>query len=166
VILSGFGREEDVVIDLVGARELVTGVNTQAPHYFYMYASVIYNLNLWLPFTEFEMSSLSALNVAPSQLHPNSWAFVKAFELLCLGLDLEPRLGVFFYFYHIKSLFSEKQVSISSQPNKGLFTLYSFNFKNYKDTFFRVRCSPQLPDLMFDAGGNPLFPFIGPKIPV
>jgi hypothetical protein len=69
-----------------------------------MYASVVEHLNLWLPFTEFELALLNALNVAPTQLHPNGWAFVKAFELVCLGLDLEPRLGVFFHFYHIKSL--------------------------------------------------------------
>jgi hypothetical protein len=124
-----------------------------------MYASVVENLNLWLPFTDFELAILNALNVAPTQLHPNSWAFVKAFELVCLGLDLEPRLGVFFHFYQIKSLFPGKQVSISSQPNRGLFSLYASNFKNYKDTFFRVSCGPCLPDLMYNAGGSPLFPF-------
>jgi hypothetical protein len=159
VMLSGSGREGDVVISPVGSTELVTRVNTQAPHYFYMYASVVENLNLWLPFTDFELALLNALNVAPTQLHPNSWAFVKAFELVCLGLDLEPRLGVFFHFYYIKSLFPGKQVSISSQPNRGLFSLYASNFKNYKDTFFRVSCGPCLPDLMYDAGGKPLFPF-------
>ncbi|KAK2368548.1 hypothetical protein QL285_081735 [Trifolium repens] len=157
VMLSGSGREGDVVIDPVGNRELVTGVNTQTPHYFYMYASVVEHLNLWLPFTEFELALLNALNVAPTQLHPNGWAFVKAFELVCLGLDLEPRLGVFFHFYHIKSLSPGKQVSISSQPNRGLFSLHASNFKNYKDTFFRVRCGSRLPDLMFDVGGNPQF---------
>jgi hypothetical protein len=66
VMLSGSGREEDVVIDPVGSKELVTGVNTQVPHYFYMYASVVENLNLWLPFTEFELALLNALNVAPT----------------------------------------------------------------------------------------------------
>jgi hypothetical protein len=111
VILSGSGREEDVVIDPVGSKELVTGVR------------------------------------------------LRAFELVCLGLDLEPRLGVFFHFYQIKSLFPGKQVSISSQPNRGLFSLYASNFKNYKDTFFCVRCGPRLPDLMYNAVGSPLFPF-------
>jgi hypothetical protein len=47
VMLSGSGREGDVVIDPVGSKELVTGVNTQAPHYFYMYASWLPSLN-WL----------------------------------------------------------------------------------------------------------------------
>jgi hypothetical protein len=41
----------------------------------------------------------------------------------------------------------------------GLFTLYASNFKNYKDTFLRVRCGPRLHHLMFDSEGNHLFPF-------
>jgi hypothetical protein len=157
--ISGSGKEEDVIVDAVMERELVKTVNTRVPHYFYMYASVINNLNLWLPFTSFEFAVLQALNVAPSQLHPNSWAFVKAYELVCLGLGLEPRLGVFFHFYYIKSLLVGKLVSLSSQPNRGLFTLYASNFKNFRNTFFRVRCGPQLPDLMFDKDEVSLFPF-------
>jgi hypothetical protein len=142
-----------------GGGELVTTVNTHAPHYFYMYASVITNLNLWFPFTNFEFAILQALNVAPSQLHPNSWAFVKAYELVCLGLGLEPRLGVFFHFYYVKSLSVGKLVSLSSQPNRSLFTLYASHVKNFRNTFFRIRCGPHLSDLMFDKDGNPLFPF-------
>ncbi|MCH86279.1 hypothetical protein A2U01_0007133 [Trifolium medium] len=80
-----------------------------------------------------------------SQLHPNSWAFVKAFEIVCLGLDLNPSVDVFFSFYHIKSLSPGKLVSISSQPNRGLFTLF---VPTYHDTFFRMRCGPNLPDLI------------------
>jgi hypothetical protein len=41
----------------------------------------------------------------------------------------------------------------------GLFTLYASNFKNYKDTFLRVRGGPRLHDLMFDSEGDCLFPF-------
>jgi hypothetical protein len=135
------------VTDPVGDQELVMRVNTQE------------NLNLSLPFTNFELMLLNALNVAPTQLHPNGWAFVRAFELVCLGRDLEPRLGVFSHFYHVKSLFVGKPVSISSQPNMGLFTLYASNFKNYKDTFLRVRGGPRLSDLMFNSEGHRLFPF-------
>jgi hypothetical protein len=70
--ISGSGKEEDVIVDAMMERELVKTMNTRVPHYFYMYASVINNLNLWLPFTSFEFAVLQALNVAPSQLHPNS----------------------------------------------------------------------------------------------
>jgi hypothetical protein len=158
MMLSDSGREEDVVTEPVCNNELVTRVNTQTPHYFYMYTKVMENLNLSLPFIDFELAIMNVLNVAPTQLHPNGWAFVRAFELVCLGLDLEPRLGVFFYFYHVKSISYGKPVSISSQPNLGLFTLYASNFKNYKDTFLRIRSGPCLPDLMFDPEGNRLFP--------
>ncbi|GAU32940.1 hypothetical protein TSUD_153570 [Trifolium subterraneum] len=46
-----------------------------------------------------------------------------------------------------------------SQPNRGLFTLYASNFKNYQDTFLRLRGGPKLPDLMYDSEGKRLFPF-------
>jgi hypothetical protein len=157
--ISGSGKEDDIVVEAVTGEELVTSVNTQVPHYFYMYSSVIENLNLWFPFTTFEFALLRALNVAPSQLHPNSWAFVKAYEIVSLGLGLEPRLGIFFYFYYVKSLSAGKLVSLSSQPNRGLFTLYASHVKSFRNTFFRIRCGPNLPDLMFDKDGCPLFPF-------
>ncbi|GAU36113.1 hypothetical protein TSUD_277250 [Trifolium subterraneum] len=50
-------------------------------------------------------------------------------------------------------------ISISSQPNKGRFSLYASNFKNYRDTFVRFRCGEGFPELMFDVSGNRLFPF-------
>ncbi|PNX80047.1 hypothetical protein L195_g036042 [Trifolium pratense] len=78
VKLSGSGDKSGIITEPEG--EFVTTVNTNPPHYFYMYTSVIQLLNIWLPFTPFEVSMLRTLNVAPSQLHPNSWAFIKAFE--------------------------------------------------------------------------------------
>jgi hypothetical protein len=114
VKLCGGGADEcQIIVDPVGEGELVTTKNTVEPHYFYMYASVIQALNLWFPLTSFEGTVLRVLNVAPSQLQPNSWAFVKAFELICHGLGLEPSVGVFFSFYQVKSLTPGKLVSIS-----------------------------------------------------
>ncbi|MCH79874.1 hypothetical protein A2U01_0000635 [Trifolium medium] len=159
VMLSGSGDESGVITESVGAGELVTTVNTIEPHYFYMYTALISVLNLWFPFIAFEISMLKTLNVAPSKLHPNGWAFIKAFEIACLGFELEPSVGVFFSFYHIKSLTPNTLVSISSQPNRGRFNLFASNFKNYKDNFLRFHCGTQLPDLMFNELVKPLFPF-------
>ncbi|MCH79616.1 zinc finger protein [Trifolium medium] len=151
--------ESQIIVEPMGEEELVTTVNGEEPHYFYMYDDVIRTFNLWFPFTGFEDTVLRILNIAPSQLHPNSWTFVKAFEIVCMGLGVEPRLGVFFSFYQVKSLTPGKMVSLSSLPNKGLFTLFASNFKNYQDTFFRMRHGPQLPTLMYDGEGGRLFPF-------
>ncbi|GAU51379.1 hypothetical protein TSUD_413120 [Trifolium subterraneum] len=124
-----------------------------------MYANVIQTLNLWFPLTIFEDTILRLLNVVPSQFHPNSWAFVKGYELLCYALDLEPSLGVFFSFYQVKSLTPGRLVSVCAQPNKGLFKLFASNFKNYQDSFFRVRYGPGLHSLIYDTDGDRLFPF-------
>ncbi|GAU39517.1 hypothetical protein TSUD_68810 [Trifolium subterraneum] len=115
------------------------------PHYFYMYANVIQKLNLWFPLTIFEDTILRLLNVAPSQFHPNSWAFVKGYELLCYALDLEPSLGVFFSFYHVKSLTPGRLVSVCAQ-SKACSSL-------------SIMYGPELHSLMYDTDGDRLFPF-------
>jgi hypothetical protein len=125
-----------------------------------MYISLINQFNLFFSFTDFEGSILRALNVAPIQLHPNSWAFIKAFELVCLGLEIsDPSIAVFFSFYQIKNLSPKYVVSLCSQPNRGLFGLYCSHFKNYKDSFVRIRGGERCQDVMYFEDGEPLFPF-------
>ncbi|GAU50491.1 hypothetical protein TSUD_26830 [Trifolium subterraneum] len=159
VRVSGEGGENRVVIDTVAVGEFVTTVNEQEPHYFYMYTHVLQTLHLWLPFNSFECQLLRVMNVAPCQLHPNSWAFFKAFQVACEGLDLVPTAGVFFCFFHVKNVSPHSLISISSQPNKGRFSLYASNFKIYRDTFVRFRCGEGFSEPMFDVSGNRLFPF-------
>jgi hypothetical protein len=148
------------VAEPVGEGEYVTTINVNEPHFFHMYSSLIHEFNIFFPFTEFESSMLRVLNVALIQLHPNSWAFIKAFELVCLGLEINnPSVAVFFSFYQIKNLIPNAPVSLCSQPNCGLFGLYSSHFKNYKDTYMRIRGRERCPDVMYCEGGESLFPF-------
>jgi hypothetical protein len=158
--LSGSGDEADVITEPVGEVEYVTHVNSQPPHYFYMYSSLIDSFNLWFPFTPFEVSMLKTMNVAPCQLTPNSWAYIKGFELLCRGLEIDqPSVVVFFSFFTIKNVSPDSPVALVSQAHHGRFHLFASNFKNYKPTFLRVRCGPNCPDIMFDSHQEPLFPF-------
>ncbi|GAU39438.1 hypothetical protein TSUD_290040 [Trifolium subterraneum] len=163
--VSGEGGEDRVIVDLVAEGEFVTTVNEREPHYFYMYTHVLQTLNLRLPFNSFECQILRVVNVAPCQLHPNSWAFLKAFQIACEDLDVVPTVGIFFCFFHVKNVSPHSLVSISSQPNKGRFSLYASNFKNYRDTFVRFRCGAGYPELMFDASITPLFPFYWSSAP-
>jgi hypothetical protein len=158
--VSGNFDEEHIILEPVDAGEYVTSVHTTDPAFFYMYTHFIKDFHLYFPFSEFQMSMLRVLNVAPTQLSPNSWSFIKAFELVCFGLDIsEPSVAVFFSFYHIKKLFPNSIVSLSAQPHRGLFGLYSSNYKNYKDTFVRVRCGEGGRDAMYSSDDTPLFPF-------
>jgi len=56
-----------------------------------------------LPLTGFEWALLTETNVAPAQLHPNSWAFVRAFGILCNHFEHTPSVDVFLYFFEAKS---------------------------------------------------------------
>jgi hypothetical protein len=124
-----------------------------------MYGVVVQTFNLWFPFTQFEVSLLQTLNIAPIQLHPNSWGFAKAYQLVCLALGVNPSIGVFFSFYHLKHVAPGRLVSLCALPNRTLFALYASNFKGYQDSFYRVRGGPNCPDVMYDGDGSSLFPF-------
>jgi len=58
--------------------------------FFCMYMCHFSQLHVRLPLDDFTMGVLRALNVAPTQLHPNSWAYLQAFRVLCESLYLEP----------------------------------------------------------------------------
>lgn len=49
----------------------------------------------------FDCDVLWLLNVAPTQLHPNSWGFIIGFKILCRALHMSRRIGVFFSFFEI-----------------------------------------------------------------
>ncbi|CAJ1965480.1 unnamed protein product, partial [Sphenostylis stenocarpa] len=44
------------------------------------------DIHVHLPFDEFMMGILRVLNITPTQLHPNNWAALQAFYLLCEAL--------------------------------------------------------------------------------
>jgi len=44
------------------------------------------------------------INVAPAQLHPNNWAFIKAFSILCNFFGHAPSVDVILHFFEAKSL--------------------------------------------------------------
>ncbi|GAU42323.1 hypothetical protein TSUD_25490 [Trifolium subterraneum] len=163
--VSGSRDENRVLVDPVTEDEYVTTVNTQEPHYFYMYTHVLQTLNLWLPFTAFESQILKAMNVAPCQLHPNSWAFVKAFEIVCSNLDLVPTIGIFFCFFQVKNVSPHSLISVSSQPNRGRFNLFASDFKNYRTLLSVFAVGRVVRNLCSTSLGNPCSLSIGLQPP-
>jgi len=77
------GRENDRGIKLVRCREdkPVCCDESSDPNgpFCYFYTTVFKRVLLRLPFYNFEKEFLTEINVAPAQLHPNSWAFVWGF---------------------------------------------------------------------------------------
>ena len=68
----------------------------------FFYATFFKKNLLRLPLSIFEKELLIEINVALAQLHPNSWAFIRAFKILCSQIDILPTVEVFLYFFEAK----------------------------------------------------------------
>ncbi|RDY13459.1 hypothetical protein CR513_01623, partial [Mucuna pruriens] len=115
---------------------------------FYLYDTLHSKLGVKLPFSHFERAVLQVLNIAPNQLHPNGWAYVRAFELLCEDLKKAPTLGVFFWFYTVKKAEKVGWTSLCSRPKHKLFQPFLASYKKFKTRFFKVTPGDTGPNLL------------------
>jgi len=66
--------------------------------FFFFYQTVFKRIRQRLPFNSFERELLIVINIAPAQLHPNSWAFIRVFSILCSYFGHAPSVDVFLHF--------------------------------------------------------------------
>jgi len=92
--------------------------------FLFLYHAVFKRIGLHLPFTTFQRELLTEVNVAPAQLHPNGWAFVRAFQILCGYLGIPPSVDVFLHFFEVKKQGKSLWVSFSGVASRILFTLF------------------------------------------
>ena len=88
--------------------------------FFYFYTCLFTNAHVKLPFDEMTMQVLRVLNVAPNQLHPNSWVALQTFRLVCrmLNLTVSHQILLFFLLYLTGEL---GDMAISSWLTKVVF---------------------------------------------
>ena len=101
-----------------------------------------------MPLTGFERALLTEINVAPTQLHPNSWAFVRAFAILYNHLGHTPSVDVFLHFFEAKSPGKKLWVSFNRVAGRVLLILFRQSYKGFKGKFFKVCCSTHEPTLL------------------
>ena len=80
----------------------ITGDYTNPPTSFPFASLASSQLNNWFPFTRFERELLTELDIAAAQLHPNNWAFVRAFQIMCDHLGLPASVDVFLFLFEAK----------------------------------------------------------------
>ena len=114
----------------------------------FIYSTLFRRLGFRLPLTPFERTVLTEVNVAPAQLHPNSWAFVKAFAILCCSLSLTPSVDVFLYFFEVKDPGKKLWVSFNGVAGRVLLTLFQQSYKGFKKNIFKVRSNRRDPSLL------------------
>ncbi|MCI39099.1 hypothetical protein A2U01_0060328, partial [Trifolium medium] len=67
-----------------------------------MYEIAFQQLGYRIPFTDLETAVFGHLRVSPSQLHPNSLAFLRAFEVTAGYLEIMPTLKMFFHAFGLQ----------------------------------------------------------------
>ncbi|MED6163539.1 hypothetical protein PIB30_080971 [Stylosanthes scabra] len=72
-----------------------------------------------VPYSEFEIEVLNGCEVAPSQIHSNSWDFIRAYEVVCREFGFPTSLGVFHHLFKLTKPFSkDKQQWLSFRANQ------------------------------------------------
>jgi len=89
---------------------------------FFVYTCLFNNLHISLPFDEFTMGVRRILNVALTQLHPNSWAALQAFRLICDALRLRPSPQFFCFIIIVPSC--GLTFFVESSGKHSFFSLY------------------------------------------
>ncbi|KAG2375949.1 uncharacterized protein HKW66_Vig0158970 [Vigna angularis] len=133
--------------------------------FFFMYVTFFTHLFIRVPFTEFQTAVLREVNVAPTQLHPNSWAAVQAFMAMCLAVGVTPTIPVFFYYFAVRPSPSGGWVSFRSVQDMTLFRPFSDSFKNFKQHYFKIIVDKAGLHEFSDGAGRPLFPFYWTRDP-
>jgi len=154
-----FGREHDAYVSVLPCEKgepvcAEDRANLARGPFFFMSSTIFKRLKLRLPLTGFEHALLTEVNVAYAQLHPNSWAFVRAFSILCNHLDHTPSVDVFLYFFEAKNPGKRLWLSFNGVAGRVLLTLFQQSYKSFKKKFFKVSCSVHDPTLL---DGFPLY---------
>ena len=132
--------------------------------FFFMYAWVMKDSCLVIPFDDFCTDVLRYLNVAPTQLHPNGWTYVRAFQFVCAALCLTPTIPLFFTHYQSRPGKSVGWLSLISQVRNCLFKHFSSSYKHFKDTFIKITFGEVGRGYIFD-GEEPKFPLYWRRSP-
>jgi len=109
--------------------------------FFFFYQTVFKCIGLRIPFSGFERELLTEINVAPTQLHPNSWAFVKAFGILFGYFGQPPSVDIFLHFFEVIKQGKSLWVSFIGIAGRILLSLFQQSYKGWRGKFFRVCCT-------------------------
>ena len=153
-----FGKDHDKFVWVVACREGEPVCSDEASDleglFCFIYSTIFRRLGLRLPLTPFERTLLTEVNVDPAQLHPNCWAFVKAFAILCYSLGLTLSVDTFLFFFEVKDPGKKLWVSFNGVAGRVLLTLFQQSYKGFKKNFFKISSNRRDPALL---DGFPLY---------
>jgi len=96
------------------------------------------DLHIQFPLNDFQMGVLNFLNIARTQLHPNGWASMQAFNFLCKLLSLSPSPKSFLYYYSSRLGKRPGWLSLISKPRICFLKPFTSSYKDFKGFFFKI----------------------------
>lgn len=104
--ISSSGNYDDILLEpcIPGECVSISRPKCMKDEFFNFYVRVLENFKIRLPFSDFEADILKTTNVVPSLLRPNSWGFIKAFEIIFEAMRIDPTIGLFFFFFEVKEV--------------------------------------------------------------
>ncbi|RDX94424.1 hypothetical protein CR513_23192, partial [Mucuna pruriens] len=96
-------------------------------------------LGITIPFNTYEVDVLRTLGVALTQLHPNGWAMMQAFKVVCHCLRIKPIAFLLLCHYTTQIGAKAGWISLSPFPKTNLFNAYSSSYKGFKAHFVKIK---------------------------
>lgn len=165
------GYKDLLLLGVTGPDEFNTShkpPGSDSSHYLYLYSTLFVKMGFKLPFSNFICETLSVLNISLFQLHPNSWGFLRSFEIICKNLGITPSYTLSFYFYWNKGFASVfcNLLSFTSFNDSGRFHAFRRNFHgSFNRRWFKVFDNPGFAQLTTYVGCTYKFPLYWTESP-
>ena len=130
---SSVGRAEDWEVVLPSTYDRVC--SEYENYVFSMYEMVFKDMGFWLPFSDFQREVFRWTKLSPSQIHPNSYAFMRAFELVCEYLKIPVFKNIFFTIFMVQ----RGNDLVSFRQTKKMFDIFAGKVRSFKERFFLIR---------------------------
>ena len=135
--------EEEYFLEAPGSSSRVCYINHDGGlRWLCMYGVLIAKLGAQLPFTHFQVSILQRTEAVPTQLHPNSWAMMRGFEIVCEYLEVPLSPDVFFFLFTLTRPTGDGLTTgwllFQEHTNRKVFLLYKESFYHFKPMYFKV----------------------------
>ncbi|MED6199378.1 hypothetical protein PIB30_075397 [Stylosanthes scabra] len=143
------------------SEDRVCHVDLESESCIFLYEAIFTKVGIQIPFTKFEIEVLKGCEIAPSQIHPNSWGFIRGFEVICREFGFPTSLGVFHHLFKLTKPFSkEKQQCLSFRANQNMkvFEMLEESVRDFKCLYFKVVPQPGTSPFWLDGEGGHRFP--------
>jgi hypothetical protein len=133
------GRKEDweILLPKIADRICSRFLRDRFP----MYEATFKEVGFRLPFSSFQINVLEWLEVCPSQLRPDCFAYMSAFESVCRFLRLPVSKDLFFAIFAVRRNLDKDGGCgwVSFHQRTSLFEVFGAGVADFHERFFLVR---------------------------